>query len=794
MEFYKQILPISIDKKDKKNILKNLTKSYGAIFEGAEDVFLKYGISGDFLNCDSFTGDLYYDKKSGNIFYISIPENKSYIEAGVLSGKKENKETFEDFKSAILTTIMSGRSIDSDHWRTYPYSNEKFVMVKEGALGAEINDEDRSIVKALTDSTLRTTLQEIAKSKNCFIDSLGKILDDNNLFDTLENLANLKLINREYFVYCRETGLQISKVSNLDSIQEASKRGLKCPHCGKTFLDEKIDQGLSLTALGSKFTKKNLWLALYILMLLEKINIDIKNIAVREENNFKDLDIFINHYGQLIHIAIKENQLQANDVYMFRARADIYRADVSILICGSRLSSNNKKYLTSSNNIIVIESTDELENKLTGILENQKTKYISNTITGFECLSKLKINDIIADYFFKEQKDRLESLMNNVDEYTTKSKIESPAASLSGGLISDAKISAEEEEFLISEVINAPVPSSVYEDYADISSAEQKIADMPEEQAGQEAAEEQFSAGEQLSESEHVQEIREETNEDTMEESHMIEETIKVEFAGQQDTSSIPEIGYEEKLLDESYQELKSAIIELADQGLSGHWDEIDDMFESLNKNMSINISLKNGMNIISKNIEQKEQEPLSAYSAEILFAVKRELADKYEQNINSIFIDTPEYNMYIDYTNDYVLTTKTNKNSSLNEVFAASGSADFRESMLKKVFEELKSAEGIAGNILLDENFQPLEEDLDDKKFVDIMQGFTSSFIPANIKLLSGITENKPYRQLCIFTDEHIFSIIPFSDSTVFISIIDASSAREVWNLKIIEGARMLA
>lgn len=791
MELYKQILPVVTEKKDRENILKKLSKNYRAIFESSKDIFSKTGITS--LGALNSSGDLYFDGK--NLFYVSIPDGKNYIEAGILSKENTANDSFEDFKSTILSVIMKGRSIDSEHWKNYNYINERFNLIREGALGAQVSEEDRATVNALSNQTKRLVLKELSKKENCFIDSLTSVSDKNNLFDTIESLSSLKLINRDYFVYCRQSGTQISKVTNLDYIQEASARGLKCPHCGKTFLEERIEQGLSLTQFGEKFTKPNLWLAIHVILQLEQINIDTKNILIREENNYKNLDIFVNHYGKLVYISIKEDDLVAHDTYMFKMRASIYKANASVLICGKPLKHNDKSYLTSDpeSNIEVIEYGPSLKNKLQMVFDEQKINHISKTLKGFDLLSKFQIDKIVAEHLFLEQKNKLESAIGRQDYASPENSETPPMTNIAGSLsVSESKMLEEDSELLIEEMINAPRFTHYEEEsFIEPETVQEEMVKEPIEpfEAQEEAQEELQEDAEENAVEDFYEEIVEESSDEPM----MIEENINMEFSGIKDSSSIPELSYEDKLADEKYSEFKLGFKDLADGiGLAGHWQELEELFNTLSENSSCLISSKNGMPITERRMENYKTDILSAYSAALLSEVTT--IPLFQNKVTSIFIDYPEYNSYIDVTKDYVTICNNSKDPSKNEMFTDSGNLEFRASMLNNIFKELKEIDGVSGCVLLDNNMDISEENLDNTGHTEIIQGFCNEFIQNENSVLNKFIQIKQYRQICIISEDYIYSFIPLGDGAIFASISDSSAPREIWNLKMADSAKILA
>ncbi len=773
MYFYKQILPVVIDRKERQSLLKNLSKNYEAVLLSAHDYLLRTGFENNILPIN-ITGDLYFDKKNSNIYYVSIPDGKNFIEAGML-GEKDTKEPFEDFKSSVMSTVMAGRQIDSDHWKEINYINPKFAMLKENSLPGMINQEERNIASVLSDKETRNILSEISQNGTSFVEELANRHENGKLFEILEKMSNNGLINKEYFVFCRKTGQQVSRLFNIDSIQEASTRGLKCPHCGKTFMEEKIDQGISLTKLGRKFTRSNSWLIVYLMSLMEKLGIEPENIAVRQESDYKNIDAFINHFGRLIYISLKDEQQQLSDTYIFEKRMKIFKPDISIYITESPLSESLRHFIKNSGEeTVIIESAKEAEEKISEILESQKQACVKETLKSFENFSGITINKIVADYLFHEQQKKLREHLLSVTETTEKPEQKRKT------IIS--AISTEDDSLLIEEVISSANPI-IYEESDETEPEEEEpvISDsdtIPIEQ-------ETETIGEATEES------PEENPEESSEDMFMLEESLTTDFSSSQDTILIPELSSEEKSQDEKISEIKETLTGTIKKGLAGSWEYLNELMGELPETSSLSIATLNGLPLTQWN---KETDGIhtAAYATEFFNIVTSSFVD---ENINSVFIDTSEKNISLAKTTGYLTIIENKKNASLNEGIGPSSNPEIRESIIPKVFVDLEKIDSIKGNMLVTENLDITEKNFQENKNAEmtaetIAVSSWPKFKDGAEKLLDG----KPLRQMSIVTEECIYSIIPFSDGTLFVSAVDSTASREIWNLKLIDSARMLS
>ena len=131
MEFYKQILPVVIDRKEKRSILKSLAKEYTAVVDGADEI-LKTRFNRVCMCQSSNTWDIFRDEQTGCLLYVMIPEHHKHIEVGCFANNSDDKKVFDNFKSIVRKVLSSFSDVSYVRWKQFNFVNEKFNIDIQG--------------------------------------------------------------------------------------------------------------------------------------------------------------------------------------------------------------------------------------------------------------------------------------------------------------------------------------------------------------------------------------------------------------------------------------------------------------------------------------------------------------------------------------------------------------------------------------------------------------------------------------------------------------------------------------
>lgn len=808
MEFYRQLLPLNTKQLQKQKVIKDLLKSYPSVIADSRNKVLA-GF-GKFRNLDFSKRDVgeLFRTPDGMLFYVMMPEKNSYIELGYFADTDSAAEA-EKTALQIRHTITDSLALDDDApWKNYKTPNVRFNQLKDTSVSLIPTKDDATLVKELQNHILRKILQEIASETNCFLENLVKKFEDEDVFSVIEKLIDMGLITREYFVFCRETKRQISRMLDIDFIRDSSSHGLRCPYCAKPFSEEKVDQGLTLTERGQRFSRVNIWLALYVLILLQSKDIKPADILLKAENKSENIELFVNYCEQLIYIGLKEKEVRLDDIYMFSERAKIYNPDTTLIICSRKLSDEASRYLHSSKEPIrIIDSIDAVEKELSDILKQIRNEYINKSLVPFSGITEVPLEDIILSYFLKEKADLISHTIREQARFGKEKTYVQRIQELMGSDYVPEQLVKPEEEIspeLLENGSQEAAQTPLYEEQEELFAEDPFDFPVQEEPAAAETETEDGGETEPAPalEEQPADELPETASADEDEyivleeddgENYILEETIQLEF-GPQESISIPEFSAEEIEKDEKRRKISAQIVDfISANGVAGKSAELDGIFGEFRSvaNMAGCLAGSDGLLILSSSDDRDAGEKTAAYGSYLHDTLQKMLKSKVSVNVMFASFDTDDY--FVRAIQDYRLITKdTDQSRSQEEQAAMSpGSAGLRDSIAGKIFEELAGIGSINGCQLLSEEGTVLINTMDSVK------------MPVIENLINFWKENKEYagklnssklKQLCVFTDDQLYSLIPFADGSMFICAADINTPREIWNLKIQESAGMLA
>lgn len=799
MEFYKQILPVVIDRKEKRSILKSLAKEYTAVVDGADEK-LRTRLNRVCMCQAPNTWDIFRDEQTGCLLYVMIPEHHKHIEVGCFANNSDDKKVFDNFKSIVRKVLSSFSDVSYVRWKQFNFVNEKFNILNVDSSEKLFTKINPSVITYLKEPFVLNILRAIGHGKTSLMDEISKEFTNVDLFSVISTLVDLGLTSKSFFVYCREFGHQISRMKDLESIRDASSRGLQCPFCGKLFLEEKIDQVLYLTDEGKKFIERNFWLSLYIGYVLLSIGIYQDNIAVRNENGLKDYDLFVSYFGKLIYICVKEGPINKEDIFAFAERAEFYNADKTVLVTDAIFDQTDTVFFNKAiKNITIINYFGDVQSTLKDVLNEVKLMSVSDSIRNFGQMSYINLTTTFTDNFFKEQKENIISKLDPVNIHTSFF-----GNDLIDNKLEDSKDMIEYEEELIDEVIssNTPFVSDAEEENTDLDSVSSDEVDK--DIVGEEEQETEFPIDESIEVEPELQEnliedeksqfsevnLEEEFDDD--DDDFLIQETIKVGFQAEDNFVEIPRISDYDMKINKITSKVYDDIDNICKSSSIISYSELEDAIAEIDENISFSLVSKDGFPVIYKKYDRENADVVSAYASEFFARLSKEFVDISDKNIKSVFLNSADSYMTLSPLEEGYTIFKCEKEVEDIELKIQS-SEDVRNSLSDKVFDDLNKIDTVKALLLCDES-SGNEKHVGNINSIDNIKKFVFGFCKENMQMINKIMGERKISQLCIITDSLIYSFVFFEEKTVFASLIDASAGKEVWHLKIMESAKLIA
>ena len=797
MEFYKQILPVAVDRKEKKNIVKALSKDYNAVTAGADSVVgaLMGSVS---MQSAPNTWEVFRDKYSGCILYVMIPQHNNHIEAGCIAHRPSEKRVFEQFKANIKKVLGEERDVSSVRWRQFLFLNDSFRLISSDSSGRILIDGAKPEVAAsLMEPSRRSVLRMIGEAGQISAEKIISVFPDCDMFSVTDELVGLGLISRSFNVHCRETGNLISRVNDIEFIRDASSRGLQCPFCGKTFLDERIEQIFTITEEGRRFWQRNYWLSLFTVCMLMESGVYHDNIAVVQENSFENTDVFVSHFGKLIYVSVKESPLSDDAVFLFSERSKFYGADKTVLVTDSALSPQSRSFLEKAvPGVSVIDSVANLSESLKGVLDGMKAESASDSVALFGPIAGVDITSTVADFFFKERRDELVESLADTD-VPDHSSLRIADKSSDNESIDDDELIEEviSSQAFYSETEEPEIPMEDLEIEDEQEQAEQAEdqAEQPEEQASEAALDPERDAQSGGGEDDYYHGYADiEDDGDETEDELLITEAIKVDFNGaENDAVSIPELSPSDRAFEEARAAVCRSMASLVESGdLSA--SAMDEALAGMGDSAALYCD-DSGLAVSFVNMAPERAAALSAYGTELICRLSEGI--DVESGIGgpvSFFMDAPGRVVSFSGLKSGSMFFESPSSSDSSDLSAVSA-PDVRYLIAEKVFDKIKTIESVDDLVLIDENGDIAVSREDGIKSQERLR-LCLDLLRGSWDLLREVCGGESPRQFCLITEYTIYSFIFFGDGTVFAALVDSAAGREIWNLKLMESARLIA
>lgn len=522
MDIIRERMEAKVDRELSKDIWVELAQKYQPLI---------YGVAGDFRKklgleetdeTSVFGGDLFFTDRGQLLYYIINQENDS-IEAGTILSEEEDRADYSNFKEIVGT--IAGRGSETEaRWTVILEKDENFDLIKNETEVLDPSHEEMQASFKMKDDRIRSLLKRINESGACFQEDLLQGPEDYETPGLIVQLEELGLITREFYIFCRENGQQISKVSTLEALDEAKTHGFKCFSCGKLISEEKISPQIKCSALGEKFSRRNYWLALYLLYVLESLGLKQEKVHYDMEKEGRIFDVFTSFFDKFLMFEVKDEPILLEDVFIFLSRVNFFKPFRAILVTTHMVPLQVRMYLKNYKDypITLVEGLNELEPSIAESYQHKKEVFLIDLFRNFREFTHINVDRVFSEKYFPEKviPARTEEIpiVEETVEMETIEKIEELAE------VTPEK-GVEPEEVVVP--IKAEVEETVEFKPEEAVSGEEEIEEMAPEEAPE--LEEVTAAGEAeepvseavpgaIEAEETVEEVKEEAIEEKLEE------------------------------------------------------------------------------------------------------------------------------------------------------------------------------------------------------------------------------------------------------------------------------------
>lgn len=722
---------------------------------------------------------------SDSMLYYRVDPNRQFIEAGCLLDGPEGAQTFQGFCERIREAVWPSKADTRQAtWGPCDDPQERLRMVREEGHTLNPGRAQLDAARALASPSRRRILGSIAGNRNTLLENLAT--DGTSVMEVgqeVQLLEALGLVQKDFVVFCREQGNQISRVQSYTEIEEATRRGFKCFSCGRPMAEERIDQLLSCTTEGALMTRPNHWLSLLMSQTLTELGVPVDSqVAIRGEATARVSNLFASQDGFLLMFEMREEGVRLDDVYRFLSRVRYYRPDAAFYVTTAPIPSDARMYLDSSGehrNVTLIESLDQLEPRIRDVISRKQKERMCHVLRELEPQTRVDVEALVYEFLFG--KEVAEEAAAPMQTGTATHGSETPFAPHETTRPAEEMLSSAEGAASDSR----PVPA--YGEATGITGVE-PLPDQGAETMPPQGLELDLTPLEDVS--------LVMVHEEMLPDQPILEIQEVIDMGDMGDMGGISERALNDERRD---QTLRRVVDDLQAHGVSGRAEAVEALLTEISHlpNHSSALVSPEGLILAEMLDGELPADQMAPLTLEIHDFVQRSLEELDLGRAVRIVIESMADRLHIRPTGSHaVLLVREARPPRELEAELAGTLPDemlLREALLKKVLDDLMVVEGVRGAIVSSRDGLAIDYALEDESVpADVLSALLSPVLVDNEKTFKRLSLY-PVRQMTIRTSTALYSLVPLDKEGVLITLIDPNTPREVWLSRLQGAANML-
>ncbi len=790
MEIVRERISTTLTQSTGKKLWSELSQNYNSIIHGIHnDVRERVGLT-PVDNKAFYRGDVFFTD-AGQLLFYQFLADKNCVEAGSLIRNEEDSQIYAGFREKIHN-ILNLKKIGKD-WKAVPFANQQYDLIKQEASILKIDKKEMNAAFEMKDDGLRNLLRTIREKGSCFQDDILKGPGDFETPVQLSKLEELGLISKEFFIFCHDTGQQISRVNSLAALEDARDHGFKCFSCGRLISEERISPQIKSSELGLKFSQSNYWLALHLIYILENMGNKVDEVAYKTEKENRVFDLFYNVLDQFIMFEVKDEPIKLEEMFLFLSRINFYKPVRAILMSSHEVSPEVNLYLKNYVGEIpltLIEGFDDLESKIAECFEDINNSYQKELFKQFGDQTPMRVLELFTEKYFAGKEKLPEEPVKEEEEEFAEEEIPAVTELIEGigEIIPGEDIS--ETPAVTGEIHQAVQTMEIIPDMTTRISMEEEV-EHPE-------ISEEIPVEEVLPET--VMEVAEEIIIEEMEkQKEEAAEEFVIDFMESLPTEVLPvdELSMGIDTSEEDLDNQSQAILQfIKDEGIAGNSLKIREELEKINDiGLYSSVVIDTSGLVISNDLAVTiKAAPLAAYSTAIVDNIQNFLEESGMAKAQSIHLEgkTGRIKIYPGEIASVIAYEERKAGDYEDEGGMLPGETVLREAILKKVLENLSKTDGIVGSVIAGRDGLIIETNLPSNLDSDTL-GYLSSMVVNENERYLEIIEGGPIRQILIKTSETFYNIIPIEAEGIFTTCLDPYIPREVWQSHLPQSAMMI-
>lgn len=277
----------------------------------------------------------------------------------------------------------------------------------------------------LSNDVVRSILLNIKKSKR---NSVKYVAKD---FEKIRDIAVSIILNegytesykledlflRKFVIKCRKRNIQLIELDLDYKVSIGNLKNMKCPHCGRNYEDEIIEEVAETTEYLDYLMNKGYWMAVQSVKYLKDIGVNEDQIIFELEHKSEEIDILCIISGMVILVELKDSDFDLGHAYPIPYRESLFGADGTLIICTGNISKEVKEHFdhiadekNSTRDIFsignhnfkrpfYIEGIDKFEWELNKLDKRCQEIMLFNTVEDVRRISKINFKQLLSTHF-----------------------------------------------------------------------------------------------------------------------------------------------------------------------------------------------------------------------------------------------------------------------------------------------------------------------------------------------------------------------------------------------------------
>ncbi len=796
MHIIREKLEIPVNRDFSELIWDTLSRSYQPLIHQIRGSLRKQ-LGLERMDPRAFYGGEIFFTSHGQLLYYHIGQDSSGIEAGTLF-ENDGEQTFSGFKE-IITDCAGDMADFHPPWKSVELMNSQFELIRRDCqlLNSEPAHTDAAFM--LREDRMREVLSRVHKNSPCFQEELTRGDDDYDTINIINSLESLGLVNKDYFIFCRKSNQQISKVNSLDAIEDARSHGFRCFACGNLLSEEKISPQVRTSALGAEFARPNYWLALHVAKSVRDLGFADRDILQNTEKDNQVFDLFISSLKRFVMIEVRDTPPRLEEIFMFLTRASFYKPFRAILVCSGPVGLDVKMYLSSFGNLPVslVEGLDKLEDVLRSSYDQIKLDYLMAIFTEFREETGIPLSGYIIEKLYGLYEEPQEEDEIHLGIMSTRHVSSFPGDDEPYGKIEEFTEVIPTEELDYIEAVEEVIPEAM--ETTEMEAAITTEMTLPDEMDSPLIEDEYVMAGEpgELEESGGMEDFSApEAEEGNVQE---MTDDFAMDFAEALPDEILPaqEIPSSQDGIEEIMEKTANCILDFVrDEGVPGNIHQLEGELQAVNEIGLYGGILADSSGLVIASTFDVNAEPdfTTGYGTAIFQSINDLITEVGFPDVFWVHLEGSQGRIRVFHRNGYYLIAREDVTAGEyeEEGEALPGERSLREAIMKKVLDDLSRTDKVVGSLLSGMDGLVIETNLPDHMDNDSLGYISSQFFGDNHRFMEKLGIGH-IGQVLLKTGETTYSLIPIGKEAILTTCLEPGASRETWLARLPQAGQML-